>query len=229
MVRRSLSIVAFCAGVLLIPCSSAAAETAVASCDYDPPQCYGHLGLEGTADASRTIVSLKRGATTYIVHDNTGILAHMNCELLTLREAECQRFGKVDAFMDAGDDLFRLSAYARGTANGGPGSDDLIGGSRDDVLAGGIGDDDVLGRGGDDVVNGGAGEDALRGGAGDDIVGRTLVAGEDGVFGGSGDDKLSAVDRRRDTRINCGSGHDSAKIDPTDPKPVNCERIRVVH
>jgi Ca2+-binding RTX toxin-like protein len=65
------------------------------------------------------------------------------------------------------------------TLRGGPGDDNLIGGSGNDKLVGGPGSDTLSGRGGDDSLFGGSGEDQLSGGPGDDKL-----------FGGSGMDVL---------------------------------------
>ena len=65
----------------------------------------------------------------------------------------------------AGDDVVEASDLAAGaiqlTANGGDGSDVLIGGDANDTLVGGAGDD---------VLIGGPGVDTLDGGTGDNVV-----------------------------------------------------------
>ena len=67
----------------------------------------------------------------------------------------------VDAL--AGDDVVEASGLAAGaiqlTANGGDGSDVLVGSDGDDVLTGGAGDDVILGGLGIDVIDGGDGDD----------------------------------------------------------------------
>jgi Ca2+-binding RTX toxin-like protein len=63
----------------------------------------------------------------------------------------------------AGDDVVDASALAAGaiqlTADGGAGSDVLIGSAGDDVLGGGDGDDVLIGGLGQDVLDGGLGDD----------------------------------------------------------------------
>ena len=63
----------------------------------------------------------------------------------------------------AGDDVVEASGLSAGaiqlTANGGDGSDVLIGSDGNDVLTGGAGDDVILGGLGIDVIDGGDGDD----------------------------------------------------------------------
>jgi Ca2+-binding RTX toxin-like protein len=92
--------------------------------------------------------------------------------------------------------------------------DRLRGTKRDDLLAGGRGNDRLNGRGGDDCVSGEAGNDKLSGGG-----------GKDKLKGGGGKDKVKAADGKRD-KVNCGSGDDSATVDPED-RVHNCEEVDV--
>lgn len=73
-------------------------------------------------------------------------------------------------------------------ANGGSGSDVMIGGSGNDHFQGGSGDDLLAGRGGNDHLEGGRGDDILLGGNGHDHLdgGR----GSDFLKGGNGFDIL---------------------------------------
>jgi Ca2+-binding RTX toxin-like protein len=63
----------------------------------------------------------------------------------------------------AGDDVIEASGLGAGsiqfTADGGAGSDVIIGGDGNDTLLGGDGDDVLLGGGGIDVIDGGPGDD----------------------------------------------------------------------
>ena len=71
---------------------------------------------------------------------------------------------------------------------GTPGADNLSGGSGDDVLCG-LGGNDILdGGSGNDYVDGGAGDDTVQGGSGDDVV--NGGPGLDRAFGGSGNDTI---------------------------------------
>ena len=114
--------------------------------------------------------------------------------------------------VNAGDgndkvDLSRL--FINATANGGPGSDTLIGSAADDVLNG---------DGGDDSLDGGAGDDHLLGGDGND----TLLgnAGVDYLQGEAGTDTLDAIDGISDALLDPGGTSDTHRRDRTDPLPV---------
>ena len=96
---------------------------------------------------------------------------------------------------------------------GGGGSDDIDGGSDNDVLYGEDGYDTLIGGHGDDWMDGGAQHDELGGGAGNDtLFGRdgldTLVGGDgaDYLYGGNGDDDLDG-DADND-RLNGDAGND---------------------
>lgn len=70
-------------------------------------------------------------------------------------------------------------------AQGGSGSDTIIGNDADNILNGGAGDDEIDGGAGDDQIEGGAGADTLNGEAGDDFFfggdGADIIDGGDGV------------------------------------------------
>ena len=72
----------------------------------------------------------------------------------------------------------------------------------DPLIIGGPGSDRLEGRGGGDVLNGEEGRDAY--------------------FGGGGHDRLQAKDRRRDLRLDCGSGSGHVQRDSFDPEPTRC-------
>ncbi|GAB3758456.1 hypothetical protein GCM10028796_04160 [Ramlibacter monticola] len=74
------------------------------------------------------------------------------------------------------------------TLEGGAGSDTLTGGEGADQLRGGVGNDTLEGSSGDDVLDGAAGDDVLRGGAGNDVL--EAGAGNDALDGGDGNDVL---------------------------------------
>jgi Ca2+-binding RTX toxin-like protein len=76
------------------------------------------------------------------------------------------------------------------TLRGGPGADQLVGGSSvfGDKLIGGPGDDILMGRAGPDLLYGGSGNDHLYGGSGNDVL--RGEGGEDLLLGGSGENEL---------------------------------------
>ena len=86
----------------------------------------------------------------------------------------------------------------RAPANGGSGSQVVVGTAGPDRLSGGSGDDVLCGLGGDDFLDGGSGNDHIEGGAGND----TLQGGSDDdvLDGGAGLDRVSG-----------GSGNDTIR------------------
>ena len=93
-------------------------------------------------------------------------------------------------------------------------TDDLVGGTSDDVLRGGYNDDDLLGGVGDDWLYGDNGPDSVFGQPGDDHVygnvGRDDVRGHQGnddVSGGRGND-LSLTGGDNDDTVDGGAGND---------------------
>ncbi len=107
-------------------------------------------------------------------------------------------------------------------ANGGSGSQVVVGTAGRDRLSGGSGDDVLCGLGGDDVLDGGSGTDHLEGGAGNDIA--QAGSGDDQLDGGPGVDQLTGGSGN-DTLINGelddgGSGTDTTTTDPTANTPT---------
>jgi len=84
-------------------------------------------------------------------------------------------------FGESGDDELEIHYYNdfNNLISGGPGADDLQGGSGRDVLYGDAGDDVIHGSSGNDRIYGGDDDDILRGSYGDDYI-----------HGGSGADDL---------------------------------------
>lgn len=156
------------------------------------------------------------------------------------------RFGdRIFAF--AGNDVVKALA-ADDCLHGGSGGDRLAGSaghdsvfaqSGDDRASGGDGNDRVFGGSGNDRVRGGAGRDVVAGGSGDDVLtadsGDDHLSGEGGadaisagtgrtrIDAGIGNDSVSARNARLDT-VNCGLGHDTARVDGVD-RVASCERV----
>jgi Ca2+-binding RTX toxin-like protein len=96
--------------------------------------------------------------------------------------------------------------------------------------------DYLYGQGGNDHLYGDLGGDFLTGGSGNDVLvggpkatNETYPSPTDDTFeAGPGNDLILAADHDKDNRIDCGPGkHDVAVIDRIDPKPINCEVVRV--
>jgi Ca2+-binding RTX toxin-like protein len=110
----------------------------------------------------------------------------------------------------AGDDAVQ-GGNGSDIAFGGGGNDRLGGGNADDVAWGGSGNDTVAGGSAKDELHGGTGDDSLAGGHGDDLL--WGGPGADRSSGGTGSDTLHALaaDGQLDV-LNCGPGHDTAKV-----------------
>lgn len=92
---------------------------------------------------------------------------------------------------------------------------------RGDEIHGTRGPEVLRGTPTDDLIFGYGGVDTIYGGAGDDLI--DPGSGKDVVDAGPGNDWIRAFDGHRDV-IDCGSGHDTAFVDPIDTV-INCEEI----
>jgi acyl-homoserine-lactone acylase len=104
----------------------------------------------------------------------------------------------------------------------------IVGNSSSQTINGTAGNDVIQAFGGNDVINGGGGNDRICGGDGNDRL--AGGAGADILDGGTGSDNLNgnahndvliAKDGVRDTRIDGGTGTDTATRDSDDPAPVS--------
>lgn len=87
---------------------------------------------------------------------------------------------------------------------GNGGKDEINGDTADDFVQGDPGDDTLNGNDGNDMVLGGSGSDKINGGNGDDYLESSYVVGS-----------TSVSDGKPDT-LTCGSGVDTAFINPSD-------------
>jgi hypothetical protein len=101
-------------------------------------------------------------------------------------------------------------------------SQSVRGTPRRDVLSGGPGPQSIRGLAGDDSLRGGTGDDCVIGNRGAD----RLAGGADNdvLHGARGRDVLLSVDGSSE-RIDCGRGHDRARVDRVD-RVSGCERVR---
>jgi Ca2+-binding RTX toxin-like protein len=108
------------------------------------------------------------------------------------------------------------------------GKDNLEGTNQLDRIYGLGAADTIMGLGGNDDCYGGSGADEIRYAAGNDRIDGGF--GVNQLFGGTGNDRIIATDGRVD-RVNCGTGDDTAYIDPDDlVEPAQdqiCEHIFV--
>jgi Ca2+-binding RTX toxin-like protein len=186
------------------------------------------LATNGPNDVS---VHIDAGSGRYIVHDPAGAEAgNSYCIAVSPTFVSCQVLGgRVFTDLRAGNDSLTVGPEVAGPVQGrgGPGADRVAlgrayagavsfrGGEGPDILAGGIRVDKLIGQEGNDRLKGRGGGDTLKGEEGTDRAG-----------GGPGDDRLVMDDNHRDRAIDCGSGRDEAFIDPEDPAPRGCERIK---
>jgi Ca2+-binding RTX toxin-like protein len=125
-----------------------------------------------------------------------------------------------------------------GECLGTPRNDEMLGSLRHDVIYalkgddrmwGRTGRDDVYGFNGNDWATGGSGIDKVSGGDGSDTLldGPHRDSSRDTVNGGNGRDTLiSRNDPASVDVLNCGAGHDIAKVDNEDSVSRNCEDVR---
>ena len=112
---------------------------------------------------------------------------------------------------------------------GGPGRDQLIGAGCNDRVIGGTDHDRLSGGEGRDFLQGGAGRNVLLGGKGNDFL--TTGSGGDRAVGGPGNDSINAAKAGRATRISCGPGRDTVRVNENENRRRNlrgCERIFVI-
>lgn len=101
--------------------------------------------------------------------------------------------------------------------------DELHGDRGNDRLYGRFGPDHLFGEGGNDYLSGGKDLPSYAEGH----LCEGFGGPDDELDGGPGNDTIWAADGDRDLRIDCGPGkHDKAYIDPQDPKPRHCERVK---
>ena len=158
---------------------------------------YGAAGNDTLiGDANNNWLGGGQGSDTFTAGDGDDVLLIDAADL----QANIHAGAGTDIAQVVGDDgvTLNLAQAELEIAQGGRGSDVLIGGGvssvfirggdGDDIIIGGIANDALSGEDGDDVLDGGAGNDILRGHRGQDkILGGT---GDDLIMGGQGDDRL---------------------------------------
>jgi Ca2+-binding RTX toxin-like protein len=233
---RRLWAIAIAIAVLLAGGVASASATVVDFRSGDGRFTTDRYVVTGSAEENEIEIGYEAGADEFVISDTSERVESSACDRLSQHRVRCGNDSyELIAKGEAGGDRITFSgAYGTfGQVNlwGGDGDDVLVGGALEQDLTGGPGRDHAFGGSGGDFVGGGPGRDVLRGGGGDDFVGETgNEDGADRLFGGPGSDDLSAnQDNGRDARIDCGPGdRDEARIEKVDPKPVGCERVRVI-
>ena len=101
----------------------------------------------------------------------------------------------------------------------------ITGSKRSERIVGTKKSDRINGKGGTDLIKGKGGNDTLRGGKGGDLV--VGGKGVDRQLGGPGNDVLKAVDGRRDSVIDGGSGTNRCIVDVVELSIVrNCGTVQ---
>jgi Ca2+-binding RTX toxin-like protein len=135
--------------------------TDLANVDVNLAGVLGGTGGDGQPD--NVIVNATNGDDVVVVAgDATGVSVIGLAAEVNITDSEAANDTLTVSAL-AGDDVVDASALAAGaiqlTADGGAGSDVLIGSAGDDVLGGGDGDDVLIGGLGQDVIDGGLGDD----------------------------------------------------------------------
>jgi hypothetical protein len=129
--------------------------------------------------------------------------------------------------------------------DGSTGSDSIYGRNSKDAMVGGSGADRIWGRGGNDRITGGLGNDRVSGGSGRDKIvggpGHDLLYGGPGndsfdvgtgrnrVKAGRGNDKVNAANTGKGSRIDCGPGRDTVRVNRLKGNRLkSCERVFVL-
>lgn len=242
---RPLAIAVLAAGAAAAPASADAATIGLSARSFTT--IWGAdahvVSITGTTGADQITVVQESTTVFRLASDNgTAFSVSGDCELEgSPSRARCWVWPwlprVITANTGAGNDRFRtitpkVSAIMAGdlgsgtdTFRGGFGADDIAGGTGNDSIATDAGDDRVFGGAGDDWIEGQDGADDLRGGDDADTVAGGL--GRDSLSGEAGDDALIAnADGERDS-VNCGTGNDTAIIDPVnfviDSVSTSCE------
>jgi len=207
VVRAATAVGAVAALAAALPGSAAAAplipfgvatSSAIAGMSYN------------TSFGASTTIVVSRVGNWFLVDDTIRVVAGAGCLPIPADNTRvwCAApkvglvFRPFQVFAKAGNDAVWNQSDVRMIADGGLGSDALVGSpTASDILAGGEGDDVVNGRGGSDGLRGGPGADRLFGLAGNDSL-----AGQDGndvLDGGIGRDIMDG-----------GAGGDTATYAP---------------
>ena len=235
--------VATCIGVAsaLLAIGTVAPALATTVDVYDPVTTGrgspGEIVVTGDRNANRIVVGWSKERRALIVEDRRRIDSE-RCDRLAAKRVSCP-FDYEALVLDGLKGSDRIVVRRRTTrfdtifAEGGPGSDVVLGSDGHDFITGGLGNDRLLGRGdfdslnGDKLLPGGrGGRDVVRGGAGGDFVSDSADRGRDSLYGERGDDSVYADDGDADRIIDGGRGDDTCRLDGNDPKPVSCERSR---
>ena len=133
-----------------------------------------------------------------------------------------------DAWGDDGDDTIRVSGNGTAIAHGGPGADQvrggsafrlkLYGGDHDDLVVSGAGINELHGDAGGDAIVAEIGNGTVSGGSGGDTI---LAAGVWTIDAGSGSDTI--VDSSGNT-VNAGDGNDLIDVTGGFGSTVQCGR-----
>jgi hypothetical protein len=167
-----------------------------------------HSPVRIDARSGENEINVQWGSGQITVSDVAGALAGERCQAEDDNVVSCQTTSThISALLGAGADAITISTPLRLTAYGFSGADRITGSAEPDRVYGDPGSDRIATLAGDDHLEGGIGRDALS--------------------GGRGDDALRAQNGDVDMLIDCGRGHDRARIDRSiDPKPERCEYVR---
>lgn len=206
--RHSRTTAAVLATVCAISCLTG---MAAASAAPPPAENLASTLVNKTGTTITVVAGVGRGNTITVwqsggsirIRDTGDVVAPSGtCIAISATEAACPAVGTTELVVNAGDqnDNVASSLPSLGTTLiGGPGDDNLYGGSANDTLQGDEGSDFLSGDAGNDTLIGGAEADRIFGGAGNDSVegrgGADLIngnAGNDVIEGGNGSEQIVA-------------------------------------
>ncbi len=213
---------------MLVTPSLAAAATQVATTEV-----AGLDVVTVTDDGSDGEIQVTRGVESgtmepfVAVESAGGATPGVGCKPITLELVVCGgTFDAVAVFGNGGADEISMRLILDGQP---PLLGQALGGTGNDTLRTPVDNRDVpqpeiflSGDLGDDTVEGGNGVDDLRGGEGNDTV--RGFGGSDFAFGEEGDDLIFMRDGASEL-VDCGTGSDTAEVDPADAVDASCESV----
>lgn len=176
-----------------------------------------YLGVEG--DAGENDISARFSNSAYLIRASEIEVASTSGRYCSPVESGLVRcrfpYQPAALLIDGGDGSDHLrfedsipNGYYGETLRGGAGSDILRGRRKGEALFGEEGSDLIRSGQGRDTLVGGEGSDSLLSGRGQDFVNAKYGPGDN------------------DRKLVCGRGRDFLRLEPKDPRPRACERVR---
>ncbi|MEV6341809.1 calcium-binding protein [Actinoplanes sp. NPDC051851] len=167
-------------GVVAVPAQAASAAVVKVTTDS-----AGARVRYTAAAGARNSVSVSLSGTKLVIDDRVAVKAGKGCKAVKGDKTRVicsasRAWASINISLGSGDDVLVDKTAIRLVADGGSGTDRIVGGRGDDSITGGAGNDTLSGGYGSDRVYGNAGHDTLSGDEGPDVV-----------DGGSGNDRVT--------------------------------------